>query len=87
MKIGVCLKQVPASDSRIKIAGPDAGVDTADLKMEINPYDEFALEEALKLKDANLARDREAAPRCRQLGVRCRCRRGAGGAGTKAGPG
>ena len=56
MKIGVCLKQVPASDSRIKIAGPDAGVDTADLKMEINPYDEFALEEALKLKDAKVAK-------------------------------
>jgi len=56
VKIGVCLKQVPASDSRIKIAGPDAGVDTADLKMEINPYDEFALEEALKLKDAKVAK-------------------------------
>ncbi len=56
MKIGVCLKQVPASDSRIKIAGPSAGVDSSDLKMEINPYDEFALEEALKLKDENVAK-------------------------------
>ena len=56
MNIGVCLKQVPASDSRIKIAGPDSGVDASDLKMEINPYDEFALEEALKLKDAKVAK-------------------------------
>jgi electron transfer flavoprotein beta subunit len=50
------LKQVPASDSRIKIAGPSEGVDASDLKMEINPYDEFALEEALKLKDAKIAK-------------------------------
>lgn len=57
MKIGVCLKQVPASDSRIKIAGSAEGVDASDLKMEINPYDEFALEEALKLKDAKVASD------------------------------
>lgn len=56
MIIGVCLKQVPASDSRIKIAGPGEGVDASDLKMEINPYDEFALEEALKLKDAKVAK-------------------------------
>jgi len=54
--IGVCLKQVPASDSRIKIDGSGAGVDASDLKMEINPYDEFALEEALKLKDAKVAK-------------------------------
>jgi electron transfer flavoprotein beta subunit len=56
VKIGVCLKQVPASDSRIKIAGTSEGVDASDLKMEINPYDEFALEEALKLKDAKIAK-------------------------------
>ncbi len=56
MNIGVCLKQVPASDSRIKIVGPSEGVDASDLKMEINPYDEFALEEALRLKDAKVAK-------------------------------
>ncbi len=51
MKVGVCLKQVPATDSRIQVKDPAAGVDTSDVKWEINPYDEFALEEALKLKD------------------------------------
>ena len=51
MKVGVCLKQVPATDTRIKIAGPDAGIDTADIKWETNPYDEFALEAALQLLD------------------------------------
>lgn len=55
MKVGVCLKQVPASDTRIKIAGPDAGVDTSDVKWELNPYDEFALEAALQLADNKVA--------------------------------
>lgn len=54
MKIGVLLKQVPATDSRIKIADASTGIDTADIKWELNPYDEFGLEEALRLKDAGV---------------------------------
>lgn len=57
MKVGVCLKQVPATDTRIKIAGPDAGVDTSDVKWELNPYDEFALEAALQLADDKVAEE------------------------------
>lgn len=57
MKVGVCLKQVPSTDTRIKIAASGAAIDTADVKWEINPYDEFALEEALRLKDAGKATD------------------------------
>lgn len=56
MKIGVCLKQVPATDTRIKIRDPESGIETKGVKWEINPYDEFALEEALKLKDAKVAK-------------------------------
>jgi electron transfer flavoprotein beta subunit len=55
VKIGVCLKQVPATDARINIKDPESGIDTAGVKWEINPYDEFALEEALRLKDAKKA--------------------------------
>lgn len=56
MKIGICLKQVPASDTRIQISSPDEGVAlSSDIKWEINPYDEFALEEGLRLKDAGKA--------------------------------
>lgn len=55
MKIGVFLKQVPASDTRVRIDNPSAGISTADVKWEINAYDEFALEEALKLRDAGTA--------------------------------
>ena len=55
MKIGVLLKQVPASDTRVRIDNPATGISTADVKWEINAYDEFALEEGLKLRDAGKA--------------------------------
>jgi electron transfer flavoprotein beta subunit len=52
MKIGVCIKQVPATDTRIRVNGGGTGILTDDVKWEINPYDEFALEEGLRLKQA-----------------------------------
>lgn len=55
MKIGVCLKQVPATDTRIRINGAGNGIETADVKFEINPYDEYALEAAAQLKDQKKA--------------------------------
>jgi electron transfer flavoprotein beta subunit len=55
VKIGVLLKQVPATDTRIKINAAGSGIDEAGVKWEINPYDEHALEEALKLRDAKKA--------------------------------
>lgn len=54
MKIGVCLKQVPATDTRIRIDNAGTGIVQADIKWEISPYDEFALEEALRLRDAGV---------------------------------
>ncbi len=55
MKIGVCLKQVPATDSAIKINADATGIVTDDVKWIVNPYDEFALEAALQLKEAGQA--------------------------------
>ncbi len=55
MKIGVCLKQVPATDTRIKINADATGIVTDEVKWEINPYDEFALEAALQLKEQKVA--------------------------------
>lgn len=52
MKIGVCLKQVPASDTRIRLNPSATGILTDDVKWEINPYDEYAVEEAVSLKKA-----------------------------------
>ena len=39
MKIGVCIKRVPATDTRIKISDPSAGVDLSDVTWKVNPYD------------------------------------------------
>ncbi len=55
MKVGVFLKQVPDTDTRIKINGAGNGIETGDIKWVINPYDEYALEEAIKLKQAKVA--------------------------------
>ena len=55
MKVGVCLKQVPASDSRIKINADQTGIDTEGIKWEINPYDEYALEAAIQLVEKKIA--------------------------------
>ena len=51
MKIAVCLKRVPDTVAKITI-GPDRrAIDEAGLKFVPNPYDEFAVEEALALKE------------------------------------
>lgn len=52
MKIGVLVKQVPDTATKIKIRGDAKGITTDDIKWIPNPYDEFAVEEALKLKTA-----------------------------------
>ena len=51
MKVLVCVKQVPATDSRIKPAGDGLGIDPAGLEYVINPYDEIAVEEALRIRE------------------------------------
>ncbi|MFZ5482062.1 MAG: electron transfer flavoprotein subunit beta/FixA family protein [Myxococcota bacterium] len=55
MKVGVCLKQVPATDTRIRVNPAGNGILTDDVKWEINPYDEYALEEGIRLKQAGKA--------------------------------
>jgi electron transfer flavoprotein beta subunit len=52
MKIVVCIKRVPDTESRIRIAADGTSIDPAGIKYIISPYDEFALEAALKLKEA-----------------------------------
>jgi electron transfer flavoprotein beta subunit len=51
MNIMVCLKQVPDTETKIRIKADSSGIETSDIKWIMNPYDEFALEEALKLRD------------------------------------
>lgn len=47
----VCIAQVPDTESRIKIGAGGKRIDEAGLKFIVSPYDEFALEEAIRLKD------------------------------------
>jgi electron transfer flavoprotein beta subunit len=50
MKIVVCVKQVPDTETRIRVS--DGKVVESDVNWIVSPYDEFALEEALKIKEA-----------------------------------
>ncbi|MDH3198803.1 MAG: electron transfer flavoprotein subunit beta/FixA family protein [Candidatus Krumholzibacteria bacterium] len=52
MKIAVCIKRVPDSEARVKVAGDGTSLDAAGVKFILNPYDEFAVEEALQRKEA-----------------------------------
>jgi electron transfer flavoprotein beta subunit len=53
MNILVCIKQVPDTEAKIKISANGSGIDTGGIKWIMSPYDEIAVEEALKLKEAN----------------------------------
>ncbi len=52
MEIVVLVKQVPDTESLIQIAGDGVSIKTEDLKWVMNPYDEFAVEEALRIREA-----------------------------------
>ena len=52
MKILVCLKQVPHQDARLDVRSDGAWIQEDNIKFEINSYDTYALEEALRAKDA-----------------------------------
>jgi electron transfer flavoprotein beta subunit len=52
MKILVALKQVPDTESKIKVAADGRSLDPADVKWITSPYDEYALEEAIRIKEA-----------------------------------
>lgn len=51
MKIAVCIKAVPDTEAKITIAADGRNIDSAGIRFITSPYDEFAIEEALKLKE------------------------------------
>jgi electron transfer flavoprotein beta subunit len=51
MKIAVCIKRVPDSETRVKIAADGKSFDESGVKFALNPYDEFAVEEGLRRKE------------------------------------
>jgi len=51
VKIAVCIKRVPDTETRIKIGADGKSIDESGVKFVPNPFDEYAVEEALKLKE------------------------------------
>ncbi len=55
MKILVAVKRVVDFNVKVRVKSDGSGVETANLKMSMNPFDEIAIEEAVKLKEAGSA--------------------------------
>ena len=56
-KIMVCLKRVVDYNVRVRVKADGSGVATEGVKMSINPFDEIALEEALRIKERGEAEE------------------------------
>ena len=50
MKTVVCVNYVPDTTIRVKLTADGKAVDLSDAAYVVNPYDEFAVEEALRIK-------------------------------------
>src|SRR3954462_14101259 len=55
MKILVPIKRVIDYNVKIRVRADGSGVDTANVKMSMNPFDEIAVEEAVRLKEKGVA--------------------------------
>src|SRR5499426_1704407 len=55
MKILVSVKRVVDFNVKVRVKGDGSGVETANVKMSMNPFDEIAVEEAIRLKEAGAA--------------------------------
>jgi len=51
MKIAVCIKQVPDTETKIRIADDSRSIDETGITFVVSPYDEFAIEEGLRVKE------------------------------------
>jgi electron transfer flavoprotein beta subunit len=55
MKILVAVKRVVDYNVKVRVKSDQTGVDIANVKMSMNPFDEIAVEEAVRLKEAGIA--------------------------------
>ncbi len=51
MKIAVCVSHVPDTATKIKVGADQKSIDPSGVTYVVNPYDEYAIEEALKMKE------------------------------------
>ncbi len=54
MKVLVCVKRVVDFNVKVRVKADGTGVETANVKMSMNPFDEIAVEEAVRLKEAGV---------------------------------
>ena len=55
MKILVAVKRVVDYNVKVRVKSDNSGIDTSNVKMSMNPFDEIAIEEAVRLKEAGFA--------------------------------
>ena len=55
MKVLVSIKRVIDYNVKVRVKADGTGVETANVKMSMNPFDEIAVEEAVRLKEAGVA--------------------------------
>ena len=55
MKILTAIKRVVDYNVKVRVKSDGTGVETANVKMSMNPFDEIAVEEAVRLKEKNIA--------------------------------
>src|SRR6202140_1812652 len=55
MKVLVAVKRVIDYNVKIRVKSDKTGVETANVKMSMNPFDEIGVEEAIRLKEAGIA--------------------------------
>ena len=55
MKVLVAVKRVVDYNVKVRVKSEQTGVDIANVKMSMNPFDEIAIEEAVRLKEAGIA--------------------------------
>ena len=51
MKIVICVNHVPDTETKVKVGSDGASIDATGVNFMLNPYDEFAIEAGLKLKE------------------------------------
>jgi len=57
MKVLVAVKRVVDYNVKIRVKADNSGVETANVKMSMNPFDEIAVEEAIRMKEAGSVSD------------------------------
>ena len=52
MNVIVCIKRVPDTEARIRIDGSGGSIESSGIKYDMSPYDAFAVEAAIRLKES-----------------------------------